>query len=359
MYQALRNLLFRADAESVHHLAGNFLNALEHSVLLRKLFAANVAPDPRLETQLWGLRFPNPVGLAAGFDKDGEHPLALAALGFGFVEVGTVTAHPQPGNPQPRLFRLPADQALLNRMGFNNHGARALAERLHGKRVPVPLGINLGKSKVTPNDDALDDYLTSLEAVHRYADYLVVNVSSPNTPGLRALQDREPLGKLLRGVQKRLGELTHPKKPLLLKVAPDLSNEQLDDILSLLTEVSIEGIIATNTTISREGLHTPAAEVNALGAGGLSGKPVRARSTEVIRHLYKGTGGKLPIIGAGGIFTADDAWEKIQAGASLVQIYTGFIYGGPHTPARIANGLLERMKKENISSLQQVVGSGA
>lgn len=359
MYDSLRPLLFKLSAETAHGLAGTALAALEALPPLRALVGSRlVVRDPRLRVLLFGLDFPNPVGLAAGFDKDAAVPRALAALGFGFVEVGTVTAFPQPGNPSPRLFRLPADQALLNRMGFNNHGAGAMAERLHGKHVSVPLGINLGKSKITPNEEALDDYLVSLEALYDFADYLVVNVSSPNTPGLRALQDREPLSRLLGGMQERLAALTSPKKPLLLKIAPDLSDAQIDDILDMLRTTPVEGIIATNTTISREGLQTPKGEVEALGAGGVSGKPVRARSTEVVRRLYQGTGGKLPIIGVGGIFTADDAVEKFKAGASLVQVYTGFIYGGPATVKRINEGILARMQADGVKSVLEWRGRG-
>lgn len=358
MYERFRPLLFKLPAESAHNLAAQALNLAEHFPPFRAAWAKQfVRSDDRLAVDLWNLHFPNPVGLAAGFDKDGLYPRALAALGFGFVELGTVTAYPQPGNPAPRMFRLPADEALLNRMGFNNHGARALAERLRGKRCPVPLGINLGKSKITPNEEALGDYLLSLEAVYSLADYLVINVSSPNTPGLRALQERAPLQQLIGGVQKRLGELTQPKKPLLLKLAPDLTNEQLDDTLDMLSQTPVEGIIATNTTISREGLRTSADAVAQMGAGGISGKPVQARSTEVIRRLYRGSGGKIPIVGAGGIFSAGDAVEKMQAGASLVQIYTGFIYGGPATVRRIVDGMLERMTRDGVKSVREWVGT--
>lgn len=359
MYESLRPLLFKLDAEAVHHLACSALAAVEHLPPLRAAWTRHFqVTDPRLRVRLFGLDFPNPVGLAAGFDKDGDFPRALAALGFGSVEVGTVTALPQPGNPPPRLFRLPADQGLVNRMGFNNHGAAAMAERLRGKALPVPLGINLGKSKVTPNEAALDDYLTSLEHLYALADYIVVNVSSPNTPGLRALQDREPLQKLLAGVQQRLAERTAPKKPLLLKIAPDLSDAQLDDIVALLAETPVEGIIATNTTIGRGGLATPAAEVARIGAGGLSGTPVRARSTEVIRRLYTATQGKLPIVGVGGVFTAEDAIEKFRAGAALVQLYTGFIYGGPMTVRRINAGLLAYLEQHGLKSVTELVGRG-
>jgi dihydroorotate dehydrogenase len=352
MYQSLRPLLFKLDAETAHTFAGTALFLVERLAPLREAWRRRfVVNDPRLATTLFGLHFPNPIGLAAGFDKDGRVPRALAALGFGYVEVGTVTAHPQPGNPAPRLFRLPDDEALINRMGFNNHGAAAMAEALRGKRLPVPLGVNLGKSKVTPNEEALADYLQSLEHVYPFADYLVINVSSPNTPGLRALQEKEPLRRLLTGVQARLAELTSPKKPLLLKVAPDLTDEQIDDIIELLQTAPVEGIIATNTTIGRQDLRTPAGKVEAIGAGGLSGKPVRQRSTEVIQRLSKGTNGKLPIIGVGGISTAEDVIEKFKAGASLVQIYTSFIYGGPDTVARLNRELIARMDRDGVKSI--------
>ncbi len=360
MYDALRPLLFKLDAETAHGLGHRALGMAETFPPLRHAWERRFTRhDERLTTTCFGLRFPNPVGLAAGFDKDGEHPRALAALGFGYIEVGTVTAFPQPGNPPPRLFRLPPDGALLNRMGFNNHGAKTLADNLRGKQVPVPLGINLGKSKITPNEAALDDYLASLDAVHDLADYLVVNVSSPNTPGLRALQEKEPLRNLLAGLGERLRALsggTGPK-PLLLKIAPDLSDSQLGEIVDLLGEVHVDGLIATNTTISREGLRTPAPAVEALGAGGISGRPVTARSTEVIRFLHRQTAGKTPIIGVGGIFTGQDAVEKMKAGASLVQVYTGFIYGGPGTIARILDEMLVLAVRDGVKNVRDWVGA--
>ncbi len=354
MYETLKSLLFRFDAETAHGLGHLALGAAEHFAPLRALWRSQfVRSDARLAVERFGVRFPNPLGLAAGFDKDGAHPLALAALGFGFLELGTVTAFPQLGNPPPRMFRLPDDEALLNRLGFNNHGAAALAERLRGRSFPVPIGINLGKSKVTPNEEATGDYLTSLEQVWDLADYLVVNVSSPNTPGLRALQDREPLRELLTTLQRRLAELSDPKKPLLLKIAPDLSDAQIDDILDLLGEAPVEGIIATNTTISRDGLGTPADRVAALGAGGISGRPVRNRSTEVIRRIHRASAGKLPIIGVGGIFEGADAVEKFKAGAALVQMYTGFIYGGPAAPSRVLDGVLAAMAADGVKSVDE------
>ena len=367
MYDLIRPLLFRLDPERAHALGHAGLGAVEHLAPLRKAWEKRyVVQDPRLAVELPGLpdlRFPNPLGLAAGFDKDGEHPRALSALGFGFVELGTVTALPQPGNPSPRLFRLPEDGALLNRMGFNNHGAVALGRRLRGKAVSVPVGVNLGKSKVTPNEEALDDYLTSLVTVHDVADYLVVNVSSPNTPGLRALQEREPLQRLLSGLQARLAQLGAedggPKKPLFLKLAPDLTDAQLDDVIELLAAAPVEGLIATNTTISRDGLRTPADTVTAMGTGGISGAPLRARSTEVIRRLYRGTAGKVPIIGVGGISTGADVVEKFRAGASLVQIYTSFIYGGPGTMRRILEELQGELDRSGLGSVQEWVGLDA
>jgi dihydroorotate dehydrogenase len=358
MYESLKSLLFRLDAETAHGLGHRALGFAEHFSPLRKASEARfVRRDPALESQLWGLHFPNPVGLAAGFDKDGEHPRALAALGFGFVELGTVTAHPQPGNPPPRLFRLPQDEALLNRMGFNNHGAAALAARLSGKKVSVCIGVNLGKSKVTANEDAAADYLQSLDAVYAVADYLVVNVSSPNTPGLRQLQAKEPLRKLLHTLRERMNAMGGNAKPLLLKLAPDLSDAELDDILELLGASPVDGLIATNTTLSREQLKTSPDVVTALGAGGISGLPVRARSTQVIRRLYQGTQGKVPIIGVGGIFSGADAVEKMKAGASLVQIYTSFIYGGPGTVARILDEMLAILKQEGRSSVSEWIGT--
>lgn len=305
--------------------------------LLRRMYTIE---NPSLERTLWGITFPNPVGLGAGFDKDAKYTDALACLGFGFVEIGTVTPRPQPGNPAPRLFRLPADNALVNRMGFNNEGAAAAAERLKRRKERLVIGGNIGKNKDTPNEEAIADYTACMQALYEVVDYFVVNVSSPNTPGLRALQDRGPLTEILRtlaALNKKLGK----PKPLLLKIAPDLTNEQLDDIIAIVKETSIDGIVATNTTIDRSGLNTPGDTVKNIGAGGLSGKPLRGRATEVIRYLHTHSNGQIPIIAVGGIFSAADAREKLEAGASLVQVYTGFIYEGPAIARNICKGLLK------------------
>lgn len=339
----LKPVLFLFPPERAHHLTvGAFRFILRIpllSALARRLYQLE---DPRLERRLLGLHFRNPVGLAAGFDKDGKYLDTMAALGFGFIEVGTSTPLGQAGNPQPRLFRLPLDEALINRMGFNNEGAEALAQRLRGKRPPgLIVGGNIGKNKNTPNESAIEDYRLAFEQLFPLVDYFVVNVSSPNTPDLRALQDREPLTRLLGDLQQLNCAQTAPK-PILLKIAPDLSDTQLDDILDIVQYTSIAGVIATNTTISRANLATSTASLDAIGAGGLSGKPVKDRSTEVIRYLHQKSGGQLFIIGVGGIASAEDALEKIAAGASLVQIYTGLIYEGPGLVKRIKRGILER-----------------
>ena len=298
--------------------------------------------DDRLKRKLFGLTFENPVGLAAGFDKEGKYYQAMSSLGFGFIEVGTVTPKGQAGNPQPRLFRLPQDEGLINRMGFNNEGMDALVDRLKRKRPKnLIIGGNIGKNKVTPNENATEDYILCFEKLFPLVDYFVVNVSSPNTPNLRALQDKEPLTKLLSTLQ----DLNHKKdkpKPILLKIAPDLTDSQLDDIIDIVSDTKIEGIIATNTTISRADLNTSSSEIEAIGNGGLSGKPVKQRSTEVIRYLNKKSNGTLTIIGVGGISSPEDAIEKIEAGASLVQVYTGLIYEGPSLIKRINKALLSR-----------------
>lgn len=295
---------------------------------------------PSLERELWGIKFPNAVGLAAGFDKDARWTDELSTLGFGFVEIGTVTPLPQPGNDKPRLFRLPADEALINRMGFNNQGAAVAAQRLRQRKEHLIIGGNIGKNKVTPNEDALSDYEKCFKELYEVVDYFVVNVSSPNTPGLRELQDKEPLMRILNRLQQMNKDLGAPK-PLLLKIAPDLTDSQLDDIVEIVQTTGIEGIVATNTTIDRSGLNTPTADVYAIGAGGLSGKPVRKRATEVIRYLHTKSNGSFPIIAVGGIYTAADAKEKLDAGASLVQVYTGFIYEGPGIAKNICKGLMK------------------
>lgn len=301
--------------------------------------------DPRLEREVFGIKFPSPVGVAAGLDKDAEVPDALGALGFSFVEIGTVTPEPQPGNPSPRLFRLPEDKALINRMGFNNQGAKAAAGRLAKRRTRVIVGGNIGKNKVTPNAQATSDYLKCYDALYPYVDYFAVNVSSPNTPGLRELQDKEPLEALLTALQKKNASMP-AAKPVLLKIAPDLTDDQLDDIIEIVGNTGIAGVIATNTTVSREMiLSTRADKVEAMGAGGLSGMPLSERSTEVIRYLHERSGGRFPIIGVGGIMSPDDALEKLDAGASLVQVYTGFIYEGPAFVKSINKAILKASKE--------------
>lgn len=345
MYKSiLRPLFFRVDPEKIHHFTFSSLkNAFQIpgiSFLARKTFQIN---DPRLERKVFGLTFKNPVGLGAGLDKDALVIDELSELGFGFIEIGTVTPKPQPGNDKPRLFRLKQDQALINRMGFNNTGALTIAERLKKRKSTIIVGGNIGKNKLTPNENALDDYLESFEILFDHVDYFVVNVSSPNTPGLRALQEKEPLKKLLGTLHKRNLSKSRPK-PILLKIAPDLSNEQLDDIIEIVLETKINGVIATNTTISRENLIASKEMLESIGAGGLSGKPLTKRSTEVIRYLHTKSNGAFPIIGVGGIHTAEDALEKLEAGATLVQIYTGFVYEGPALIKRINKAILKKSK---------------
>ncbi|SFD18767.1 dihydroorotate oxidase A [Chitinophaga sp. CF118] len=339
MYNLIKKILFRFPPEQIHYQVMKGLQVLHHLPMGKKLVHTFCMPaNKRLERQLWGLTFKNPVGLAAGFDKDAKYTDELASLGFGFVEIGTVTPIAQPGNDQPRLFRLPADKALINRMGFNNGGAVAAAKRLQKRRSDIIIGGNIGKNKLTPNDEAISDYEKCFHSLFDVVDYFVVNVSSPNTPNLRALQEKEPLKQLLHHLQT-LNSLKSKPKPILLKIAPDLTNSQLDDIIEIIQETKLAGIVATNTTISREGLKTPESEVTAIGAGGLSGLPVKERATEVIRYIHQHTGGNVPIIAVGGIFTAADAQEKLDAGASLVQVYTGFIYEGPTIVKKICEGL--------------------
>ncbi len=340
MYGLIRSILFKIDPEAVHHMVMKNLRRAYAIPFLRALVRRMYSVQhPSLQRTLWGITFPNPVGLGAGFDKDAKYTDALACLGFGFVEIGTVTPKGQPGNPQPRLFRLPADKALINRMGFNNEGAKAAAQRLKHRKEKLVIGGNIGKNKDTPNENALSDYEICFRDLYDVVDYFVVNVSSPNTPGLRALQDKEPLMAILNRLMALNKELGNPK-PLLLKIAPDLTNEQLDDIVEIVGTTGIQGLVATNTTIDRSKLTTPAAEVENIGAGGLSGQPVKNRSTEVIRYITRKSGGKIPIIAVGGIFTAADAKEKLDAGASLVQIYTGFVYEGPAAVSNICKGLI-------------------
>ena len=337
----IRPLLFLLPAETAHHFTFGLVRFLYYIPGMRVIFRwLCTLKNPRLEKRVFDLNFPNPVGLAAGFDKDAKLVDALSDMGFGFVEIGTVTPKAQAGNTKPRLFRLPADGGLINRMGFNNLGVAAAVNKLKNRRTSVIIGGNIGKNKDTPNEHATDDYLKCFEALYPYVDYFVVNVSSPNTPGLRDLQEKEPLLRLLNALQS-LNKQQSPSRPLLLKIAPDLTNGQLDDIIDIVNTSGIDGIVATNTTIDRSGLSTPPKKVEEIGAGGLSGTPLEQRSTEVIRYLYQKSNGNIPIVGVGGIMTPQDAWNKLQAGASLVQVYTGFVYQGPSMVRKINKYLLK------------------
>lgn len=375
----IRPLLFsglKADPEQVHRQTLQALSWLENHPnhlssrwVRHRLVQFCHFSHASLETSLWGLSFANPLGLAAGFDKDGVAAGIWPSFGFGFAELGTVTLHAQPGNPPPRLFRLPLDQAALNRMGFNNEGAAALATRLR-ERMPqllddqpaaktqFPLGINLGKSKVTPLEEAAADYLGSFRLLKDLGDYFVVNVSSPNTPGLRSLQAADQLGQILSALQQE----NQGQKPLLVKIAPDLEWQDIEAVLDLAKTYDLAGIIATNTTIRRDQLKTQiiAATGKSVSdeAGGISGAPLRDRATEVIRFIYQQTKGELPIIGVGGIFTAEDAWDKITAGASLLQVYTGWIYEGPWMVQRILKGLVQKLEAQGLTHISEAIGIG-
>ncbi|RZK74906.1 MAG: quinone-dependent dihydroorotate dehydrogenase [Pedobacter sp.] len=331
MYRLIKPIFFKFDPEKVHHFVVKRLKWFHEyfplgQTILRSSFDIKIKG---LEREVFGIKFKNPVGLAAGFDKNGEYIEALSDIGFGFIEVGTVTPLPQPGNDKPRMFRLEADKAIINRMGFNNKGVDTLAERLRllkSKNSEIVIGGNIGKNKNTPNEDAVSDYIKCFDRLHEVVDYFVVNVSSPNTPGLRALQEKEPLMDLLNTLEKR-NQQNQVKRPILLKIAPDLTNEQLDDIVEIVLATRIAGVIATNTTIDKGGLYSDDSLVKE--AGGLSGKPLTQRSTEVIRYLSQKSNKAFPIIGVGGIHSPQDAKDKLDAGASLVQLYTGFIYEGP------------------------------
>jgi len=343
MYKLLiRPFLFLFDPEKVHYFTFSlvrFLSKIGFGIFFRRMYQIN---NPSLHRTLFGITFPNPVGLAAGFDKDAKLYKELSNFGFGFIEIGTVTPKPQVGNPKKRLFRLKSDQAIINRMGFNNGGVDEAVERLkenmgaERSRSKVLIGGNIGKNKITPNEEAVNDYLICFDALFDYVDYFVVNVSSPNTPNLRALQEKEPLTKLLQTLQNK-NNLKEERKPILLKIAPDLTNEQLLDIIEIVSETKIDGVIATNTTISRDGLSSS----NKKETGGLSGKPLTNRSTEVIRFLSEKSKKAFPIIGVGGIHSVKDALEKLEAGASLIQLFTGFIYEGPSLIKKINKALLK------------------
>jgi dihydroorotate dehydrogenase len=357
LYQALiRPLLFRLDPERAHDLTLWLLQQMARVPSLPKLlWAGRSHVDSRLRSQVCGLDFANPVGLAAGFDKSATAVAAFPVLGYGFVEIGTVTPRPQMGNPPPRLFRLPRDRAVINRMGFNNDGAVAVAGRLHGIDHRIPIGVNLGKNADTPLDRAVDDYRVGLELLYDMADYVVVNVSSPNTPGLRELQTYARLQDLLAALQTCNQALARARsmrpRPLFVKIAPDLEHHDLDGIIEVVQSVPLDGIVATNTTLRRIALSTHTAE-----SGGLSGRPLTRPSTELISYLYSGLQGRLPIVGVGGIFSALDAYEKICAGASLVQVYTGLIYMGPSLPSRINAGLIRLLDRDGFDHLSEAVG---
>ncbi|MEP6820061.1 MAG: quinone-dependent dihydroorotate dehydrogenase [bacterium] len=358
----LRPLLFRLPPETAHELA---LNSLSFAPKLTKtLLGDRFKRSPFGKLRRFGLTFSNPVGLAAGFDKDGVALDSLAALGFGFIEAGTVTYHPQPGNERPRLFRLPLDKALINRAGFNNEGAKAFAQRVERSRPDCVLGVSIGKSKTVALEDAVADYLKSFAVVYPVADYVAVNVSSPNTPRLRELQKSDQLEELLRSLQELNEELADQPTgrgvlPLLVKLSPDLDTDELQSIVAVARRNKVAGLIATNTTTARAPLKTEHEGVAACGEGGLSGAPLRRRSLEMMATLYNMTDGSLPLIGVGGIFTAEDAWEMISAGASLLQIYTGFIYEGPAIARQINDGLRRIISEEGFVSLDEAVGSRA
>ena len=342
MYSIIRSILFLFDPEKVHYFTMSMMRFILKipgmEALWKKMY---VVDHPSLKRELFGLSFDNPIGLAAGFDKNATMYNDLAYCGFGFIEIGTVTPLGQEGNPKPRLFRLKQDSGIINRMGFNNAGVDAAVEQLKLRKTKLIIGGNIGKNKLTPNEDAISDYVIAFEKLFPHVDYFVVNVSSPNTPDLRSLQEKEPLTELLQTLQN-LNAKKEKRKPILLKIAPDLTNEQLDDIIEIVMEVKLDGVIATNTTISRAGLKTDPKTVDEIGAGGLSGKPVRNRSTEVIRYLSEKSNKAFPIIGVGGIHSAEDAIEKLDAGADLLQVYTGFIYEGPRLLKRINRALVNR-----------------
>jgi len=342
MYKLFRPILFLFNPEFIHHISFKAIKI--GAIVPLKMWTWRLlykVIHPKLVREVFGIKFENPVGLAAGFDKDAKLFDELASFGFGFVEIGTVTPLPQEGNPKPRLFRLKEDNALINRMGFNNEGIEAVVARLRRKTSNIIIGGNIGKNKVTPNENAVADYEICFEKLFPYVDYFAVNVSSPNTPGLRDLQEKEPLTALLNSLQK-INNQKEKRKPILLKIAPDLTNEQLDDIIAIVADTKIDGVVATNTTIGRKGLKTNKTKVEAIGNGGLSGKPLKSRSTEVIKYLADKSNKAFPIIGVGGIHSAEDALEKIDAGATLVQVYTGFIYEGSALIKRINKAIIKR-----------------
>ncbi|MFC5653420.1 quinone-dependent dihydroorotate dehydrogenase [Paenibacillus solisilvae] len=352
--------LFKMDPEKAHHLVIDGLHSAGRvpgiPAAMRAMYG--VSESKELAVDVFGVHFPHPIGLAAGLDKNAKAVEMFANIGFGFAEVGTVTPKGQAGNELPRLFRLPPDEALINRMGFNNEGADAMAGRLAKiKQRPIPIAVNIGKNKVTPNERAHEDYRACIQALYPYGEFFVVNISSPNTPDLRALQHGDELQLLLSTVMEEMNTQANAagkrRKPVLVKIAPDMTNEQLAYTVETIVASGVSGIIATNTTISREGLtHSHAGEM-----GGLSGKPLKDRTTEVVREVYRLTGGKLPIIGSGGIFTADDAYDKIRAGASLVEVYTALIYKGPELLRELASGLKERLRRDGFQTIKEAIGA--
>ncbi len=358
MYRLLRSLLFRMSPESAHHLV---LRTLSLAPGMVSVIAPKFPVPSSLHQKLWNQSFPHPIGLAAGLDKDGIAVNGLLRCGFSFIEVGTVTPQPQPGNPRPRLFRLVEDDALVNRMGFNNKGANALIQHLMRRKLPGVVGVNIGKNKTTPNERAAEDYVQLIDKLYRIADYITVNVSSPNTPGLRDLQSEQALVPLVQAIKDERDRQFQAHKdkvrqhwvPILVKLAPDLSDDALESLAVRLVEVGVDGLIATNTTIRRDGLVSPLQ----AETGGLSGRPLQSRSTEVVSLLYKATGGAVPIIGCGGVFSAKDAYAKIRAGASLVQIYTSFVYKGPGVVKEIVEGLESLLKADGFSSIAEAVGA--
>ncbi|MBI4049391.1 MAG: quinone-dependent dihydroorotate dehydrogenase [Candidatus Doudnabacteria bacterium] len=355
MYKRLiRPILFQIEPENIYDAVAAICKTLTpFTGLVNQVFGYE---HPMLETEVFGLKFKNPVGLAPGYDKSGSFSRFLSGLGFGFIEVGSVTPLPQPGNPKPRMFRLIEDEAIINRMGFNSSGMAAVAENLKKlQKRNFILGVNLGKNKNTPNEEAYKDYLAGFERLAPLADFVVVNVSSPNTPGLRQLQDKGPLLEMFQALQAANQRLVNPK-PLLLKIAPDLTDKQLDDIVAIALQTKIAGLIMANTTIAREGLVSAQAKIAQIGEGGLSGRPLRKRATQLISHLYRQLRGQIPIIGVGGIFSASDAYEKIRAGANLIEIYTGMVYEGPLLVKKINQGLVNLLKRDGFANVSQAVG---
>jgi len=347
MYKILRKLLFLLPAETAHYFSMNLFQIGCAFPPVRALLRSAFRPEQNRQQDLFGLHFRNSIGLGAGFDKNARYLRELETMGFGFVEIGTVTPRPQDGNEKPRLFRLPKDGALINRMGFNNDGVDAISRRLkawnqrqqrRNEKMPMLIGGNIGKNKQTPNEEAYKDYEICFRALHPFVDFFIVNVSSPNTPGLRELQEKDALKKILVHLQQ-INATREVQKPLLLKIAPDLTASQIDDVIALAREIKLDGLVASNTTISRENLLTPAEEIAHIGAGGLSGRPLKDKANEVVRYIHQHSAGAFPVIGSGGIFTGADAREKIAAGASMVEVWTGFIYEGPFIVKRICSAL--------------------